>query len=475
MALEPLHNGFEFIMSPRPSIARSLNAAARAAALLPKEKQIYRSRRPRSCAAHERSNGGLIDNVPLHWMLDWPMPVPLIVDRAIGARLSDIDGNEVLDLCLGDTGAMFGHGPAPILRAMARSSERGLTTMLPSSEAAAVGDLLKQRFPMPHWQIASTASDANRFAIRVARAVTGRRKILVFDGCYHGSVDDTLVDLIDGRTVARKSLLGQVSDVAQSTVAVPFNDEAALRGALATGNIACVLAEPVMTNCGMILPQPGFHTALRELTRATGTLLLIDETHTISTGLGGYSTVHGLEPDIFVLGKPVGGGVPVSVWGLSDDVARRFAEALLLRSKHGHSGIGTTLSGSALQLACLRACLEEVMTSAAYAIMLAGAERIETGLSAAIKAAGLAWHVSRVGARIEVVFSRRPVRNAGEARAAASPIVESFLHLALLNKGFLLAPFHNMVLVSPETSAEDCERFVHAYGEVLQQLTDGEP
>lgn len=449
--------------------------AARAMSLLPKQEQLYRQRRPRSCAAHAETSKGLIGNVPLHWMLDWPMPAPLVVSKASGARLSDIDGNDVLDLCLGDTGAMFGHGPAPILRALAGSAERGLTTMLPSSDAAAVGELLTKRFPMPHWQIASTASDANRFSIRVARAVTRRQKILVFDGCYHGAVDDTLVDLVDGQTISRKSLLGQVIDAAQTTVAVPFNDVAALREALAQGDIACVLAEPVMTNCGMILPQPGFHRALRDLTRAAGTLLLIDETHTISTGLGGYSTVQGLEPDIFVLGKPVGGGVPVSVWGLSNDVASRFATALKARSSHGHSGIGTTLSGSALQLACLRACLEEVMTPEAYATMLSGAERIEAGLSAAIRAAGFPWHVSRVGARIEVVFSREPVRNAAEARAVASSQIETFLHLSLLNRGYLLAPFHNMVLVSPATTAADCDGFVAAYREVLQQLSQDAP
>ena len=457
-----------------PSRARNARIAARAAALLPDEQQRFCRRRPRSAAADERSRSGLIDNVPLHWMLDWPTPMPLIIERASGAKLSDIDGNAVVDFCLGDTGAMFGHGPAPILRALAGTAERGLTTMLPSSDAQMVGQLLSQRFPLPYWQIASTASDANRFAIRVARAVTGRRKVLVFDGCYHGAVDDTLVDLIDGRTVSRKSLLGQVVDAGQTTVAVPFNDEAALRAALAAGDIACVLAEPVMTNCGMILPQPGFHTALRELTRATETLLLLDETHTISTGLGGYSTVHGLEPDIFVLGKPVGGGVPVSIWGLTADVARRFAVALRLRNSQGHSGIGTTLSGSALQLACLRACLEEVMTPAAYATMQAGAERIESGFAAAIEAAGFPWHVGRVGARIEVVFSGKPVRDATEARAAACPAIERFVHLALLNRGFLLAPFHNMVLVSPETSAADCDGLVAAYGEVLQQLTEAQ-
>lgn len=445
--------------------------AARAESLLPHERELYCSRRPRSRVSSQPAQGGFIDDVPLHWMLDWPMPAPLIIERASGARLTDIDGNQILDLCLGDTGAMFGHGPEPILRALARSAERGLTTMLPSSEASVVGQLLRKHFPMPYWQVATTASDANRFAIRVARAVTGRPKILVFDGCYHGAVDDTLVDVVAGRTVSRKSLLGQIIDAGQTTVAVPFNDEEALRQALARKDIACVLAEPVMTNCGMILPQPGFHATLRKLTREAGTLLLIDETHTISTGLGGYTTVHGLEPDIFVVGKPVGGGVPVSIWGLSEDVAKRFAMALHARD-HGHSGIGTTLSGSALQMACLRACLEEVMTPAAYSTMLSGAERIESGLQDAIAEAGFGWHVSRVGARIEVVFSEHRVRNADEARAAASPSIESFLHLALLNRGFLLAPFHNMTLVSPATSMDDCEAFIAAYRAVLQQLSE---
>jgi glutamate-1-semialdehyde 2,1-aminomutase len=461
-------------MCPASSGSGSRNAriAERAATLLSGEQQIFLRRRPRSAGAYSRRAGGLIDNVPLHWMLDWPTPMPLIVAQASGATLTDIDGNSVVDFCLGDTGAMFGHGPAPILRALAGTAERGLTTMLPSSDAEVVGRLLSQKFPMPYWQIASTASDANRFAIRVARAVTNRRKVLVFDGCYHGAVDDTLVDLVDGRTVSRKSLVGQVIDADQTTVAVPFNDEPALSAALAVKNIACVLAEPVMTNCGMILPQPGFHAALRELARATGTLLLLDETHTISTGLGGYTTVHGLEPDIFVLGKPVGGGVPVSIWGLTADVAERFAIALRLRNSHGHSGIGTTLSGSALQLACLRACLEEVMTPAAYATMQAGAERIESGFTAAIEAADLPWHVGRVGARIEVVFCGKPVRNATEARAAANPGIERFLHLALLNRGFLLAPFHNMVLVSPETTAADCDGLVATYRDILRQLTE---
>lgn len=343
--------------------------------------------------------------------------------------------------------------------------------MLPSGDVGVVGRLLSQIFGLSRWQVTATASDANRFAFRVARAVTGRRKILVFDGCYHGAADETLVDLVDGRTVGRENLLGQAVDLAETTVCIPFNDLPALEAALATGEIASVVAEPVMTNCGMILPQAGFHQALRELTQAHGTLLHIDETHTISTGLGGYTQIHGLEPDILVVGKPVGGGVPVAVWGMTEAVAGRLDAVRAAKSGIGHSGIGTTLSGSALQLACLRACLETVMTGAAYETMNRLADQVEAGFSAAIEDAGLPWHISRVGARLEVVFAPSLVRNAAEARAAAIPVVQKAIHLALLNRGYLLTPFHNMVLVAPTTSEPQVAGLVAGFGQVLSRLT----
>ncbi|MEJ1998110.1 MAG: transaminase, partial [Maritimibacter sp.] len=352
----------------------------------------------------------------------------------------------------------------------AQSATRGLTTMLPSGETVEVGKLLSSRFGPFIFQIATTASDANRFAIRVARAVTGRKKILVFDGCYHGAVDETLVDFEDGKTVPRKNLLGQVVDVTTTTVSIPFNDLDALKSALETGEIAVVLAEPVMTNCGMILPDDGYLTALRELTRATGTLLHIDETHTISTGLGGYTAVHGLEPDIFVVGKPVGGGVPVAIWGMSRDVAQALSDIRAKMSGIGHSGIGTTLSGSTLQIACLRACLSEVMTAEAYEVMNRHADRLEQGFTDAIRAAGLPWHVSRVGARLEIVFSATPVRNAEEARAAAIDDIQHALHIGLLNLGYLVTPFHNMVLVAPTTTEAQIEGLLGAFEQVLARL-----
>ena len=442
--------------------------------IVAQEGQVYADRRPHSRALFETPQAGFYDQVPQYWMRDWPMPFPFVVSGASGSTLTDIDGNALTDFCLGDTGAMFGHAPGPVVDALARSAERGLTTMLPSNEMAEVGRMLTDRFGPFVFQIATTASDANRFAIRVARAVTGRSKILVFDGCYHGAVDETLVDLEAGRTVARRNLLGQAVDVTSTTVSVPFNDVDALKAALDGGDIAAVLAEPVMTNCGMILPEPGFLETLRELTRATGTLLHIDETHTISTGLGGYTRVHGLDPDIFVVGKPVGGGVPVAIWGMSRDVAEAMSDIRARMTGIGHSGIGTTLSGSTLQIACLRACLAEVMTAEAYETMNRHADRLEAGFTDAIRAAGLPWHVSRVGARLEIVFAPDLVRNAAEARAAAVDDLQHALHIALLNQGYLVTPFHNMVLVAPTTTTAQVDGLIGAFDRVLKRLTGQE-
>jgi glutamate-1-semialdehyde 2,1-aminomutase len=398
------------------------------------------------------------------------MPFPFVVEQAHGTTLRDVDGNEYVDFCLGDTGSMFGHSPAPVAEAIARQASRGLTYMLPTEDALEVGRLLTERFGLPHWQVATTATDANRFALRVARAVTGRPKILVFNGCYHGTVDETFVRLIDGRAVNRPGLLGQAGDLTQLARVVEFNDVEALRAELAHGDVACVIAEPVMTNSCMVLPEPGFHAALRRLTRESGTLLLIDETHTISTGPGGYTRAHGLEPDLFVLGKPVAGGVPASVWGFSEDVARGLDRARAA-TPPGHSGMGTTLSANALSLAAMRACLEQVMTPEAYAYMERLASVLELNLEQAIEEYQLPWHVARVGARVEFICAPGPLRNGTEAEAAHAPALERAVHLSLLNAGCLIAPFHNMMLVCPATTEDQVGRLCDAFERVLAQLT----
>jgi glutamate-1-semialdehyde 2,1-aminomutase len=397
------------------------------------------------------------------------MPFPFLVESARGAVLRDVDGNEYADFCLGDTGSMFGHSPPVVVEAIERQAGRGLTYMLPTEDAIEVGRLLAERFGLPHWQVATTATDANRFALRVARAVTGRPKILVFNGCYHGTVDETFVRLVGGRAVNRPGLLGQVADLTQLARVVEFNDVPALEAALAHGDVACVIAEPVMTNSCMVLPEPGFHAALRRLTQAAGTLLLVDETHTISTGPGGYTRAHGLEPDLFVLGKPVAGGVPASVWGFTDDVARRL-DAVREQTPPGHSGMGTTLSANALSLAAMRATLEHVMTVEAYAHMESLAARLASGLQLAVTTYGVPWHVVRVGARVEFICAPGPLRNGTEAEAAHAPALEQAIHLALLNRGCLIAPFHNMMLVSPATTAAQVETLIQAFESVVASL-----
>jgi glutamate-1-semialdehyde 2,1-aminomutase len=356
-----------------------------------------------------------------------------------------------------------------VAEAITRQAAKGLTYMLPTRDAIEVGRLLAERFGLPHWQVATTATDANRFALRVARAVTGRPRILVFNGCYHGTVDETFVRLVNGRAVNRPGLLGQVADLTALARVVEFNDLPALEAALAHGDVACVIAEPVMTNCCMVLPEPGFHEGLRRLTRAAGTLLLIDETHTISTGPNGYTGAHGLEPDLFVLGKPVAGGVPASAWGFTEDVARRL-DAARAQMPPGHSGMGTTLSANALSLAAMRATLEQVMTPQAYAHMDGLAARLAVGLQRVIDQYEVPWHVVRVGARVEFICAPGPLRNGTEAEAAHAPALEQAIHLALLNRGCLIAPFHNMMLVSPATTAAQVAALCDAFESVTASL-----
>jgi glutamate-1-semialdehyde 2,1-aminomutase len=449
--------------SPQPAAHPNPTRAGidwpRAQTLLAAERSAFEAAHPKSRALATQCEQHWLFGVPLHWMNDWSTPHPLFVERAQGAHLWDVDGHRRVDFCLGDTGAMFGHSPKPVARAIAAQAERGLTTMLPSADAPWVAAELARRFGLPMWQFAMTASDANRFAIRWARAATGRDQILVFNGCYHGTVDDVFVDLIDGQPHLRDSLLGQVVDVRAHTRVVEFNDLPALAATLADGRVACVLAEPVMTNIGMVLPEPGYWDAAQVLIRAAGSLLLIDETHTISTGPGGYTRTHGLQPDLLVLGKPVGGGVPCAVYGFAAGVAER-AQRAKREAPPGHSGIGTTLTAGLLAMAAVRATLAEVMTDAAYAHMLPLAERLAQGLRAVVSEAKLPWCVTQVGARTELQFSAQPPRNGTQAGAVLDGELEGLLHLYLLNRGLLITPFHNMMLVCPDTQAADVDALV---------------
>jgi len=444
------------------------------AALAARERRRFLEHNPRSVALAERARRSLFGGVPMHWMADWSTPCPLFVSHARGARFHDVDGHEYVDFCLGDTGSMFGHSPPAIARAIAEQGANGLTTMLPGEDAVVAGELLAARFGLPFWQVATTATDANRFVLRWARAITQRKVLVVFDGCYHGTVDDVMVRWRDGRTVHRPGLIGQVRNLAKTSRAVPFNDLAALEAALAPGDVAAVLCEPAMTNIGMVLPEPGFMQALRELTRRHGTLLVIDETHTISTGPGGCTRAWGLEPDFLTLGKPIAGGVPCAVFGCTAQMAEGMQRARERASDashgHGHSGMGTTLSANALAMHCMRANLEEVMTESAYAHMLPLAARLAAGFRALIARHRLAWSVTELGARSEFQFCPRTPRNGAEAEAAFHDSLQMALHLYLINRGILITPFHNMTLCCPDTTAADVDRLIATLDAALTEL-----
>ena len=432
---------------------------ARLTALRARERAAFVKANPLSAGLAERAKNHFLFGVPMHWMNDWPMPFSLHAQHAQGAHLCDVDGHVYVDFCLGDTGAMFGHSPAAVARAVATQAARGLTTMLPGEDGVWVAEELTRRFGLPVWQFALSASDANRFAIRWARAITNRPQILVFNGCYHGTVDDVFVDLHNGQPRTRESLLGQVADITRTTRSVEFNDLPALEAALADRQVACLLAEPVMTNIGMVLPDPGFWQAAQALCRRYGTLLLLDETHTISSGPGGYTGAHGLQPDLLVLGKPIAGGVACAVYGFSAETAARATEAKR-QAPPGHSGIGTTLSANLLTVAAMRAQLSEVMTDAAYAHMLPLAAYLAQQLRGIFAQHQLPWCVTQVGARTEFQFTPIAPRNGSEADAILNPELEQTIHLYLLNRGLIITPFHNMMLVCPDTTQADVDRLV---------------
>jgi glutamate-1-semialdehyde 2,1-aminomutase len=445
---------------------------AKAQALLRREQAAFEAANPRSRELSARAAQHLMFGVPLHWMNDWGTPFALHLREAQGAHLVDADGHTLIDFCLGDTGAMFGHSPAPVAQALARQASRGLTAMLASEDAAAVGELFAQRFGLPLWQFALSATDANRYVVRWLRAASGRSKLLVFNGCYHGTIEDVFVDLVGGRPVQRASLLGQVHELTRTTVVVEFNDLAALEAALAQGDVACVLAEPAMTNIGMVLPDPGYWEAARSLIRRHGAALVIDETHTLSCGPGGYARAFGIEADAVVVGKAIGGGMPCAAYGFSADWAQRAMRAKR-EAPPGHSGIGTTLTGNPLALAAMRATLSELMTEAVYAPMLALSTQLAQGLRDAIARHGLPWCVTQLGARCEFQFSATPPRNGTQAGAALDADLEHLIHLALLNRGVLITPFHNMLLVCPQTTVADVARLLAAFDEVLGEIVEG--
>jgi glutamate-1-semialdehyde 2,1-aminomutase len=441
----------------------------RLAALMEREEQRFAREHPKSRELFERAREFLLGGVPMNWMSKWASPFPPFVREAHGAHFTCVDGHDYIDFCLGDTGAMTGHSPEQALGAIIEQLGRGITTMLPTEDSIWLGEELKRRFGMRFWQFALTATDANRFAIRIAREITGRSKILVHNWCYHGTVDETFITLKDSVAGPRRGNIGPPVDPAITTRVVEFNDVDGLEAALAQGDVACVLLEPALTNVGIVLPEPGYHTALRRLTRVHETLLIIDETHTLCAGPGGYTGAYGLAPDIFVVGKPIGSGVPGAVYGLTEEVGQRIAARIRLEDCDT-GGIGGTLAGNALSLAAMRATLSCVLTEAAFARMIPLAERFSSGVNEVLREKEIPWSISRLGCRAEYLFRPTAPRNGSEAAAAADFELDRFLHLYAMNRGILMTPFHNMALMSPATTAQDVDTHTGVFRDGVGEL-----
>jgi glutamate-1-semialdehyde 2,1-aminomutase len=430
----------------------------RLAGLIGRERDTYAATHPRSREAFRTSGQNLLGGVPMTWMRMWPGGFPLYLAGAHGARLTDIDGSSYADFCLGDTGAMAGHSPLAVQTAVARrlADLGGATTMLPTEDAAWVAQELARRFGPSHWSFTLTATDANRWAIRLARQLTKRPKIGVFSYCYHGSVDETfIVASADGQR-SRAGNVGAPVDPRLTTRVVEFNDAAALDRELAHGDVAAVLMEPALTNIGIVLPQPGYLDSVRELTRRHGTLLINDETHTFSAGPGGCTRAWHLDPDIVTIGKAIAGGLPAGAFGLSAGLAEAIMsdrDADIVDT----GGVGGTLAGNALSVAAMRATLEKVLTDAAFGGMIELADRYTAGVRGVVRSRGLPWNVVQLGARAEYRFCPSPPVSGGESAAAADQELDEYLHLYLANRGVLMTPFHNMALMSPATSEADVD------------------
>ena len=424
---------------------------------------------PRSADLFHRAQKSLLGGVPMNWMTKWAGAFPIFVANASGAHFTDVDGHDYVDLCLGDTGAMTGHSPEAVTKAIARRVAEGITFMLPTEDALWVGEELQRRFGLPFWQFTLTATDANRFAIRIAREITQRSKILVFHYCYHGTVDESFASLEQGVVGPRRGNIGPPVNPSETTRVVEFNDLNALEEALRHNDVACILAEPAMTNVGIVHPDPGYHQQLRELTRKYQTLLIIDETHTICAGPGGYTRAENLDPDFLVFGKPIGGGVPGATYGFTQAVSDAIAAHQNLEDCDV-GGIGGTLAGNALSLAAMRATLEKVLTQKAFDHMIPLAERWTAGVQNAIHEFDVPWHVTRLGCRAEYLFSRTRPRNGTEAHDAMDFELERFMHLYAMNRGILLTPFHNMALMSPATKEEHIDRHTAVFREALKAL-----
>ena len=443
----------------------------RLAELRQKEDARFLALHPKSGQLFEQGKKNMPGGVPMSWMAKWPGAYPVFVENAKGARFSDVDGNTYIDFCLGDTGSMTGHSPDATVAAIREQVGKGITAMLPTQDAAIVSAELAKRFGLPLWQFTVSATDANRHVIRYSRMITGRTRIVVIDRCYHGSVDETFATLDGaGNTVAREGNIGAPVSLDQTTRVVEFNDIAGMEKALAHGDVAAILMEPAMTNVGIVLPQAGYLDAVQELAKKYGVILIIDETHTISVGPGGMTADLGLKPDFLTIGKAIAGGIPTGTFGMTQKIADDIARMVELEIIDT-GGIGGTLAGNALSLASMRATLTQVLTQKNFDHMIDLGTRWSDGVDAAIKEFDLPWTCNRLGARGEYMFGKTAPITGADANNAGDFELEQYIHLCMLNDGFLITPFHNMALMCPDTTAADVDAHTHAFRAMCADLT----
>ena len=442
----------------------------RVAELMKIETARFNKTHKKSAKAFEDAIKVMHEGVPMSWMAKWPGPHPVFVAKAKGAKFVDLDGNKYIDFCLGDTGSMTGHSPDATVKAIREQAGRGITAMLPTKDASVVSAELAKRFGLPFWQFTVTATDANRHVIRYARMITGRDKIVVIDMCYHGSVDETFATLdAAGNTVRRDGNIGAPVSLDVTTRVVEFNDLAGMEAALAKGDVAAILMEPAMTNIGIVLPEKGYLKEVEKLAKKYGTLLIIDETHTISAGFGGMTKQLGLKPDFLTIGKAIAGGIPTGTFGMTKVVSAAIKKAVKIEIIDT-GGIGSTLAGNAFSLAAMRATLSKVLTPSAFKHMIALGDRWSDGVDAAIKEFDLPWHCNRLGARGEYLFAPNAPRTGRQAADAGDFALEQYIHLRMLNDGFLITPFHNMALMSPATTKADVDTHTKAFRKMCADL-----
>ena len=410
------------------------------------------------------------NGVPMSWMSKWPGAYPVFVEEAKGASFVDVDGNTYIDFCLGDTGSMTGHSPDATVSAIREQVGRGLSAMLPTKDAAVVAAELAKRFGVALWQFTVSATDANRHVIRYARLITKKSKIIVIDRCYHGSVDETFATLdTAGKTVSREGNIGAPIDLDKTTRVVPFNDLDAMEKALQQNDVAAILMEPAMTNVGIVLPLDGYLKAVEKLAKEFGAKLIIDETHTISVGPGGMTAQLGLQPDFLTIGKAIGGGFPTGAFGMSAEIAQAIKSQVELEVIDT-GGVGGTLAANALSLAAMRATITKVLTEENFEKMIKLGTRWADGVEKVIEKYKLPWSVNRLGARAEYMFSAKSPKTGREAADAGDFELEQYIHLRMLNDGFLITPFHNMALISPDTTAADVDAHTQAFDKMCGEL-----